>query len=63
MHLVRVNPSVQQGQAGGVTVNNSVTSATLPATSAHVTLNQLASTNNTAIVANHPFRFQPSHVS
>ncbi|KAA0185847.1 hypothetical protein HAZT_HAZT009884 [Hyalella azteca] len=60
MHLVRVNPTVGQGQGVGVTVNNAVSSNALPATSVHVTLNQLASSNNAGIVAAHPFRFQQS---
>ncbi|KAF2354536.1 TAFH/NHR1 [Trinorchestia longiramus] len=65
MHLVRLNPpTVAQAQGvAGVTVNNAVSSTTLPATSVHVTLNQLATSNNNAIVANHPYRFQPSQVT
>ncbi|XP_018011354.1 transcription initiation factor TFIID subunit 4 [Hyalella azteca] len=63
MHLVRVNPTVGQGQGVGVTVNNAVSSNALPATSVHVTLNQLASSNNAGIVAAHPFRFQQSQVT
>lgn len=65
MHLVRVNSS---GATGGgqpvVTGGGGVTSATLPATSSHVTLNQVVANNSVSgVVTAHPYRFQQSQVS
>ena len=62
MHLVRVNPA-GSGQPV-VTGGSGVTTATLPATSSHMTLNhQVVTSNNGAgVMAAHPYRFQQSQV-